>query len=323
LLIIIILFSLNSCSLHEKKRFEVIRIIFFAGGLKDDAVASIIFNGAKQAQADLGCNVEYIFSNWDPNKILDDFKNAIIKNPDGICVMGHPGNENLFPYINEAVNKGISVTSQNVEVSDIEDKYFNKGFGYVGQNTYKAGYNLAKMCLKRMNLKANDKAVVWGALDSMHKKNARSMGNIDCLIENKMETDFLEMRVEDRGEPLTKGYEHFIEYYKANPNLKLIIVNGGVLTGAMPDIFKKAGIPPRKIKCAGYDLSEGAISGIKEGYIEFVNDQQPFLQGYFPVLQICLTKKYGFAGLHINTDSSYVDQSNVDFFEKLVKNKIR
>jgi simple sugar transport system substrate-binding protein len=321
--VVISLLFFNSCGINRKRHFKGIRIIFFAGGFKDDVISSIIYNGAKQAEKDFGCSIEYVFSNWDPNRMLDDFKDAIEKKPDGICVMGHPGDSNLLPLVDEAVSKEIIVTTQNVEVPTIEDKYLDKGFGYVGQNTYKAGYNLAKLCIKRMNIKQSDKVAVWGALNSQGRKNARTTGNLDCFAENKIKADFFEMKVEARASPLTKGYEDFLNYYDANPDLKLLIVNGGVLTGSIKDILKKAGIPPKKIKCAGYDLTEGSIAGIKEGYLEFVNDQQPFLQGYLPILQICLTKKYGFSGLHINTDSSYVDDSNAVFFENLVREKIR
>jgi len=40
---------------------------------------------------------------------------------------------------------------------------------------------------------------------------------------------------------------------------------------------------------------------IKKVILQLVIDQQQYLQGYFGVLQICLTKKYGFAGLQIDT----------------------
>ena len=36
-------------------------------------------------------------------------------------------------------------------------------------------------------------------------------------------------------------------------------------------------------------------------------DQQPYLQGYLPILNICLTKKYGFSGLDVNTAGAFVD----------------
>ena len=52
-------------------------------------------------------------------------------------------------------------------------------------------------------------------------------------------------------------------------------------------------------------------------------DQQPYLQGYIPILNICLTKKFGFSGLHINTASAFVDLSDVDAVALLAAKEIR
>ena len=47
-------------------------------------------------------------------------------------------------------------------------------------------------------------------------------------------------------------------------------------------------------------------------YADLVLDQQPWLQGYLPIVQICLTKIYKFAGLYIDTGSGIIDKSNLD-----------
>ncbi len=52
-------------------------------------------------------------------------------------------------------------------------------------------------------------------------------------------------------------------------------------------------------------------------------DQQPFLQGYLPILNICLTKKFGFSGLDINTAGAFVDKDNVDKVAALAAKAIR
>jgi simple sugar transport system substrate-binding protein len=52
-------------------------------------------------------------------------------------------------------------------------------------------------------------------------------------------------------------------------------------------------------------------------------DQQPCPRGYILILNICLTKKFGFSGLHINTDGAFVDSSNVDAVAPLAAKKIR
>ena len=52
-------------------------------------------------------------------------------------------------------------------------------------------------------------------------------------------------------------------------------------------------------------------------------DQQPWLQGYLPILQICLTKVYGFSGLHIDTGAGFADKNNIEFLAPLVEKEIR
>ena len=64
---------------------------FFAGGAEGDAFASIVYNGAVQAAHDLGANVEYVFSGWKAETMVQQLREAIAAKPDGIAMMGHPG----------------------------------------------------------------------------------------------------------------------------------------------------------------------------------------------------------------------------------------
>jgi len=54
-----------------------------------------------------------------------------------------------------------------------------------------------------------------------------------------------------------------------------------------------------------------------------VIDQQQYLQGYFGVLQICLTHNYGFSGLQIDTGAGFADKNNVEQLAELVAKQIR
>ena len=70
---------------------EGVHLRFFAGGAEGDAFASIVYNGAKQAQADLGADVDYIFSGWDSERMVQQLREAVASKPQGIAMMGHPG----------------------------------------------------------------------------------------------------------------------------------------------------------------------------------------------------------------------------------------
>ena len=46
----------------------------------------------------------------------------------------------------------------------------------------------------------------------------------------------------------------------------------------------------------GIDLSPATIDGLQKGWITATLDQQLYLQGFLPVMQCVLSKRYGFAG---------------------------
>ena len=48
----------------ETKWCKSAHIRFFVGGAAGDAFGTIVYNGAKQAEADLGPKVDYVFSGW-------------------------------------------------------------------------------------------------------------------------------------------------------------------------------------------------------------------------------------------------------------------
>ena len=63
------------------------------------------------------------------------------------------------------------------------------------------------------------------------------------------------------------------------------------------------------------------VSSLRAGGVRL--DEQPFLQGYLPILQICLTQVYGFSGLYVDTAGAFVDADNVEAVEELANQEIR
>src|SRR6059036_915234 len=83
-------------------------IVFFPGGPAGGVFANNVYNGARQAELDLGPKVRYVFSDWDPQKMTSQFKEVAATKPDGIAVMGHPGDDAFYPLIKDAEAKALS-----------------------------------------------------------------------------------------------------------------------------------------------------------------------------------------------------------------------
>jgi simple sugar transport system substrate-binding protein len=320
-LAMVCMLSLASFAGAEGKHFEDVSIVFFPGGNEGCPFASVVYRGAKAAEEDLGPQVDYVWSDWLPDKMVAQFKDAIARRPDGIAIMGHPGVAAFQPLVEEAVSKGIIVTSQNTTLPELEEAYKDKGFGYVGQELYPSGLMLAKGAAQRAGLQEGDRAMVWGLL-GQETRGLRTKGCIDGLEELGVEVDYIEISDQVNSDPAS-GTPVFASYVASHPDVKLVITDHGGLTATLGTYLKAANKEPGEIFGAGFDLSAATASAIKEGWVGAVLDQQPWLQGYLPILQICLTKKYGFAGLHIDTGAAIIDADNIDFVAPLAEKGIR
>jgi simple sugar transport system substrate-binding protein len=296
-------------------------IIFFPGGPPGGPFASVVYNGAVQAAADLGANVDYMWSNWDPELMITQFAEAVATSPDGIAIMGHPGVEAFEPLVDDAVSRGIVVTSQNTELTALQDLYLGSGFGYVGASNYTAGYALGQEAINRFGFGEGDKALVWGLL-SLPARGLRTQGVIDALEEAGMEVDYIEI---DRATDTeaAAGIPTFTGYVSANPDVALVVTDHGALTATHQAYMEAAGRSPDELTMIGFDLAPATVEAIRGGWTDLVIDQQQWLQGYLPVLQICLTVKYGFSGLHIDTGSGFAHADNIEQLAALVQQQIR
>lgn len=297
------------------------KIVFFPGGPPGGAFAVNVYNGAKQAAADLGANVQYVWSNWDPATMVNQFKAAVATHPAGIAVMGHPGDAALKPWVTQAEKKGIIVTSQNTQLPTLEGAYAAQGFGYVGQNLYNSGYLLGTSAVKLYGLKSGQRAMVWGLL-SQPTRGLRTKGAIDALKKAGMKVDYIEINQQTNADP-TAGVPTFTAYVAAHPDVKLIVIDHGGLTATAQTYMKAAHKSAGSIKLAGFDMSPATVKAIQSGYVGAVLDQQEWLQGYLPILQVCLTHKYHFAGLSIDTGSGIITKQNIGPLVPLVNKLIR
>lgn len=297
------------------------KIVFFPGGTAGGGFETVVYNGALAAAADTGADVEYVWSDWDPAKMTTQFTQAAATKPDGIAVMGHPGDAAFGPLIDEAEAQGIIVTSMNTQLPETQAKYSTKGFGYAGAILYDAGYALGQEAVKRSGAQAGDKAFLWGLL-SQAGRGERTKGVKDALEAAGLEVIYQEID-DATNKSAAAGVPVFTGIMSANPDIKVMVTDHGNLTGTVQTFLEAAGKKPGEVFAAGFDMSGNAIEAIRGGWLQLVIDQQQFLQGYFGVLQICLTKNYGFSGLQIDTGAGFADKDNVEQLAELVTKQIR
>ena len=73
------------------------------------------------------------------------------------------------------------------------------------------------------------------------------------------------------------------------------------------------GLNAKGVKAGGFDLAEKTQKGLHEGFLEFTIDQQPYLQGFVPILQLFLWQVSGSLSgpAEVNTGLKFVDKESV------------
>jgi simple sugar transport system substrate-binding protein len=290
------------------------------GGTQGDASTLARTNGAKAAAADFGIKLVEQYSGWDPQKMIDQFKEAMAAKPDGIEIMGHPGEDAFAALVDQAESQGIIVTSGNNPLPNIEAKYQTKGFGYAGANLHGGGY-VTGLAMVAAGLKKGDKALIY---DIWHQegRSQSPQGIYDALTAAGVVVDKLDVsNAVDTDSSL--AIPILTAYIAAHPDLKAIGTQHGNITAILPKVLQAAGKKPGDIICGGIDLSPATVDAIKGGWISASFDQVLYLQGYTPVQQIVLTKKYLIPGLHINTGVGTVTPQNVAQIAPLIEQGIR
>lgn len=296
-------------------------IWFDVGGPVGGPYARVVQTGAEQAAEDLKVDLRIIYSDWQPQKMVENFKQAIAANPTGIVVMGHPGDAAYQPLIDEALNKGIKVTSVDTSLPATFAAEQARGFGYVGVSNAERGVALATEALRRSHLKAGDTALVWGIKDIAERSDS-TRGMISTLEKAGIKVDFLQISQETDKDP-SLGTSVITSYLARTPQAKMILVDHGALTAQMGNFLRNAGVKPEEIYVAGFSLSPATADAIKTGYVQLVADSQPYLMGYLSVVQLVLSERYGFSGLSIDTGAGFVSKANINMIAPLAAKGIR
>ena len=290
------------------------------GGQQGDPSTLARTNGAKAAAEALGIELIEQYSGWDSQKMIDQFKQAIAAKPDGIVIMGHPGEDAMGALVDEAEKLGIVVTSGNNPLPNIEQKYQTAGFGYAGADLYAGGF-LTGQSMVAAGLKAGDEALVY---DIWHQegRSKSSQGVFDALEAAGLKVEKLDV-TDDVDKDASLAIPILTAYLEAHPNLKAIGTQHGNITSTLPKVLEAAGKKPGDVILGGIDLSPATIDGITKGYISVSFDQVLYLQGYFPIQQVWLTKTYLIPGLHINTGVGTVTPQNIAKITPLIDQGIR
>ncbi|PWG64956.1 sugar ABC transporter substrate-binding protein [Sediminicurvatus halobius] len=127
----------------------------------------------------------------------------------------------------------------------------------------------------------------------------------------------LEGQMIDSGVDPTEVQNKVEAYLRQNPNTNGILTLGP--NSAHPTIraLENMGLAG-DVHFATFDLSSEIAAAVKEGTVDFAIDQQPYLQGYMPVVVLKLYNQYGLLpASNIRSGPGFVTEENIEQVEAL------
>ena len=120
------------------------------------------------------------------------------------------------------------------------------------------------------------------------------------------------------GNDSKQGAEKIAEFLKSNPDVKIVIGTGQSDTEAAGMAIEKY-FAELDYWSAGFDLSEKTLQLVTDGHIRCTVDQQPYIQGFYPVVQLAQLIRYGLVPSDIDAGAAIIDKTNVNQVTDLTK----
>jgi simple sugar transport system substrate-binding protein len=237
-------------------------------------------------------------------------RKAIRDGYDGIAVNITDPNA-LDEAISEATAKGVPVVAFNVDDNGTP----NARLSAVCQDFLAAGRSLGQRAAKFVP--DNSHVLVTKHEAGVSALDDRARGAEDVLRQHGVTWEELVT-----GSDRNVAMERIRAALAAEPTIRVILSTGSADTEAaglvVEDEPSESGF-----ESAGFDLSPEILRLVKHGVIRFTIDQQPYIQGYYPVLQLAFYLRYGIKPSNIDSGAIVINAEDVEKVAELNKRQFR
>jgi len=262
--------------------------------------------GAQDAAKLLGCDFQWTGSqNSVVAEMVDATNTAITGKADGLALAVVDKNAFRGP-VDQALNAGIPVVSYNADGA--RNDVGTSRLAYIGQGLYESGYALGQRAAAKI-----DSGPVVGFIATPGQLNIQPR------------IDGAQAAIADSGKPITftavatnaditQGLSIIDAYVQGHTNVTGLLGVDAGSTQSIGQVVAKYKMRDKGLKVAGgFDLLPETLNSVKAGDLDYTIDQQPYLQGFLPVLALYLYKVSG--GLmfpcQTNTGLLFVTKDNV------------
>ena len=237
-------------------------------------------------------------------EVLANLEAAVAQQPDGI-ITSIMNPDSFDEPIQRAVDQDIPVISVNVD--DIEGADGNARLAFVGQNLEHAGYELGKAATQFFPAEG-PVHVLLGISDPGQTWAEQRVSGLERFFADYAAANpdrQITWDAIDSGIDYSVTGSRIAAYLQANPNTTAYLGAGFWYAGAV-QALKDLGYEKGEVLLGGFDLVPKVLEEMESGWIQVTVDQQPYLQGFLPIMQLHLMKTLKLGKWDVNTGNSMI-----------------
>jgi simple sugar transport system substrate-binding protein len=216
----------------------------------------------------------------DVSEMVNAMNAAITAKADGIAVCLVDKKAFNAPT-DKALQAGIPVVAYNADTTG------NNRLAYIGQDLFLSGVAMGKRIVE---LVGSGKVGLFIATPGSLNIQPRIDGAIQSIKQSGKDIQYKTVAT---GAALNDELSRIDAWYLGNKDAKGMFAVDAGSTQAVAQTIQKYKAREKGMKGGGYDLLPKTLELLKADQIDFTIDQQAYLQGFYPVLQLFLTKLSG------------------------------
>jgi simple sugar transport system substrate-binding protein len=259
-------------------------------------------NGSRDAASLVNARVEWTGSvSSDVGEMVRAMRRAVANGADGIAVSIIDPEAFDSPTA-FALERGIPVVAYNADGGKA-----NKRLAYIGQDNYQSGLELGA---RLAALVESGDVYLFIATPRQQNIQPRIDGALDAIRDSGRP---IRAHVVASGVDVATERKRIEATYQGHKGLRGLFAVDAGSTAGVAHVMRLHKLHEHGVKAGGYDLLPTTLQAIHDGAVDFTIDQQPYLQGFQPVVQLFLDRYSG--GLVVpadtNTGLNFVTRRNV------------
>ena len=292
---------MNLISTKLKLRFITIAV--------NEQIFTIVRKGMNDAATAMQLEAELVGTpGVSAREMIKLVRRAIADRVDGVALNVFESHT-FTDVIAEAKTAGIPVVAFNIDAS----RGTSGTLSSIAQHFHAAGEALGRRAAASID--KGDAAII-----TVHDEGVGALEERLAGIQDGLRDRDLQWRIVCTGQDPARGAELLCDAFRRAP-VRAIFGTGQGDTEAA-GLAAKA-LAPLRPYVAGFDLSPGIVDLIADGFIDCAVDQQPYAQGFYPVVQLALYLRYGLLPSSLDAGANLIDRSNLESARRLSRQAIR